>query len=623
MGQTDYSSLIGELRQLIPLEMDKNLIPGLSISLIDGKDLVWTEGFGYTDLTKEHRVTPDTLFSLQSISKTFTATGFMIAVYKHLVKLDDPLKKYYPDFTINSRFGEGEANKITFRHLLSHRSGLTHNAPIGNSFSDRECTFKEHIKSISDTWLKFPVGQRYSYSNQGIDLAGYALQLLSGKLFSEYMQEELLDPIGMINSTYDQRYVSDNCLFAKGYSDEYSEPQDLIPMIPSGGLFSSAREMAKFVSFHLLGGEIDGKRFIDTSILEEMHKPQFPVKNQLTGHGLGILRGHMSDIMILHNNGSGYGYATYIIWLPEHNIGLVILTNQNNQNVHQTISYDALRKMLILKYGREHKDKSYNSVELIERPVLIIETEKLHRFEGDYRVDAGLMLIRVLGGSLYMTPPGGEPEVLITQSEIEFTTSKGELFTFKLDEKGKPLGVSVLANISGLNYYPLHLSPHDIGPEKKKWRGFTGIYSVKIFGSIIYYCVTIKAGYLYMQGEGIFREYKPNFFFTSEGEAVIFGGNSMNYANILLTKEIDPYDKLIELIEVDSKDMRLRKRSVQSLGNAYKMMGDLEKAIEVYKLNVKLHPEFIPALQSLIETYDEKGDEANSEKYRIRISELT
>jgi tetratricopeptide (TPR) repeat protein len=108
-----------------------------------------------------------------------------------------------------------------------------------------------------------------------------------------------------------------------------------------------------------------------------------------------------------------------------------------------------------------------------------------------------------------------------------------------------------------------------------------------------------------MQGEGIFREYKPNFFFTSEGEAVIFGGNSMNYANILLTKEIDPYDKLIELIEVDSKDMRLRKRSVQSLGNAYKMMGDLEKAIEVYKLNVKLHPEFIPALQSLIETYDE------------------
>ena len=221
MDREDYSSVIRELKQSIPAEMEKNTIPGLSIALVDGDDSVWAKGFGYTDLTTKHKVTRDTLFSLQSISKTCTATGFMIAADKGLVTLDDPLKKHYPGFRVNSRFGEREADKITFRHLLSHRSGLTHHAPIGNAFSNTECTFEEHVESISDSWLKFPVGERYSYSNLGIDLAGYALQLVSGVPFPQFMKEELLDPIGMADSTYDQRYVRSSCVFAKGHSDEY------------------------------------------------------------------------------------------------------------------------------------------------------------------------------------------------------------------------------------------------------------------------------------------------------------------------------------------------------------------------------------------------------------------
>lgn len=623
MDREDYSSVIRELKQSIPAEMEKNTIPGLSIALVDGDDSVWAEGFGYTDLTTKHKVTRDTLFSLQSISKTCTATGFMIAADKGLVTLDDPLKKHYPGFRVNSRFGEREADKITFRHLLSHRSGLTHHASIGNAFSNMECTFEEHVESISDSWLKFPVGERYSYSNLGIDLAGYALQLVSGVPFPQFMKEELLDPIGMADSTYDQRYVRSSCVFAKGHSDEYEEPPDLIPMVPAGGLFSTARDMAKFVSFHLSRGKINGKHLLDQNLLEEMYKPQFPATGQLTGHGLGILQGLDSGIRFLHNSGNGYGYATYHMWYPEPNIGLVILTNQNNQNVHQTITYRALNKMQELKCGHVKEEKSPNPVQPTKRHVKSVETEKLRSLEGEYRVDTGLMLVRLHDGKLYRTLPSGKPEALTPHSETEFTNQRGDVFAFRLNEEGKPLGVSILGSISGPSYCPLHLSAHDTGPDKQEWRRLTGIYSAQMQGNLIYYSVTTKAGYLYMHREGTFREYRPNFFFTSEGEAVIFAHDTMSYANILLTKEKDPYGNLSKLVENNTHDKRLRKRSVQSLADAYRTIGDLDKAIEVYRLNATLHPDFKPAFQSLADAYDEKGDKVTSEKYHKRILELS
>src|SRR5262245_34997911 len=117
--EADYSPLIAKLKVQMPKQMSDMSVPGLAIALVDGDKLVWAEGFGYTDRTNQTKVTADTLFCLMSISKTYTATGFLVAVQKGLMKLDDPLKKYYPQFTVKSRFGADEANRITFRHLLS------------------------------------------------------------------------------------------------------------------------------------------------------------------------------------------------------------------------------------------------------------------------------------------------------------------------------------------------------------------------------------------------------------------------------------------------------------------------------------------------------------------------
>src|SRR5262249_47190479 len=106
----DYSSIIDQLKKQLPQQMAESNVPGLSIALVDGETLVWAEGFGTTERNSQTKVTADTLFSLQSISKTYTATGFLIAVEKGLMKLDDPVKKYFPQFTVKSRFGADEAD---------------------------------------------------------------------------------------------------------------------------------------------------------------------------------------------------------------------------------------------------------------------------------------------------------------------------------------------------------------------------------------------------------------------------------------------------------------------------------------------------------------------------------
>src|SRR5262245_27192816 len=111
----DYSRFIARIKEQLPEYMAQYNVPGLAIALVDGATLVWAEGFGYTDRTNQTKVKADTLFSLQSISKTYTATGFLIAVEKGLMKIDDPLKKYYPEFTVNSRLGADESNRITSR----------------------------------------------------------------------------------------------------------------------------------------------------------------------------------------------------------------------------------------------------------------------------------------------------------------------------------------------------------------------------------------------------------------------------------------------------------------------------------------------------------------------------
>jgi CubicO group peptidase (beta-lactamase class C family) len=533
----DYPSIITKLKEQIPPLLKQNNIPGLAIALVDGENLVWADGFGYTDLSNTERVSADTVFSLQSISKTYTATGFMLAVDKGWLKLDEPLRKYLPKFTVKSRFGAGEADRITFRHLLSHWSGLTHEAPCGNNFDESPCPFADHIRSISDTWLMFPVGERYSYSNLGIDLAGYALELRARKPFAKFMQDELFKPLGMTSSTFILKEALSHPSFAKGHVKDLTLPVTPIPMVPAGGMYSTVKDMARFVSFHLAGGKLNGKQVIRAEALKAMYTPQYALARQPSGYGLGIESQPWRGGMLLHHGGGGYGYSAMQKWMPEYQIGVVVLTNAA-QGGADGVASKALLLMIEAKYGAAAETTPFK---VTDSPVITLEAELLRRLQGTYWYRGVLAVFKLEEESLYYIA-GGVKLKLNPHSPTEFSTPGRQFkLTFDLAKDGRPKGVHILGSF-GVGYFSVSERPDDeAGPNKREWQEYLGEYTAKLPRDTAMLKVEIEHGYLYLNGWQGSRlrltEYRPGIFFTADGEAVLFQNGRMSFISIQFQKK--------------------------------------------------------------------------------------
>jgi len=225
------ATVIASYQARIPQLMASKHIPGLALALVDGDHVVWQQGFGVTDRDGPP-VTVDTIFSVQSMSKLFTATAVMQAVRSGRLDLDVPITRYLPGFTVHSAFEPHPEQRITLRMLLGHTAGFTHEAPLGNNYEPEPGDFDAHVRSICDTWLRFPVGTGYAYSNLGIDLAGYILETTAGEPFPAVMRDTLLAPLGMDHSTFDRARVHTATNRAVGHSGLVRPPVD-VPMATS------------------------------------------------------------------------------------------------------------------------------------------------------------------------------------------------------------------------------------------------------------------------------------------------------------------------------------------------------------------------------------------------------
>jgi CubicO group peptidase (beta-lactamase class C family) len=319
------ATVIARYRERIPGLMAEQGVPGLAVALVDGDRARWVEGFGYRDHQGGAPVTADTMFSVQSMSKLFTATAVMQAVAAGRLDLDEPITSYLPEFTVHSAFQEHPERKITLRMLLSHTAGFTHEAPVGNNNELDPGDFDVHVRSISDTWLRFPVGTGYAYSNLGIDLAGYILERVEGKPFAQVMRDSLLGPLGMGHSTFDRTVIRSANDRAVGHVDPYPAPPLYEPMTAAGGMYSSAADLARFVRFQLNDGSIDGRAVLDPKSMEEMRTVPAPSAGAPAGYALGVVRHRWNRWDerpdLFNHGGGGFGFLSDLWWLPQLQIG--------------------------------------------------------------------------------------------------------------------------------------------------------------------------------------------------------------------------------------------------------------------------------------------------------------
>jgi CubicO group peptidase (beta-lactamase class C family) len=533
--QTAIGAVGDEVAASLPHELKEHDIPGVALGIVHSSGETWLKTFGSTRRGGDRPVNEQTIFSVQSISKTYTATLVMLAVQEELVNLDEPIASYLPRFTVRSRFEDDATSKMTLRHLLSHTAGFTHEAPTGGNYFVGKGTFEDHVLSIQDSWLRFPVGARHEYSNLGVDLAAYVLQERSGLPFAEYARKTLFEPLVLDRTTFDLEKIRRTRNRARGHDPNVPRLPIKIPMVAAGGLYTSVRDACDFVRFHLLQGD----DLLDSDLLEEMYRVPFPVTGQSTGYGLGLEIADYRGTRITRHRGAGFGFLADMSWVPDHDVGVVVLTTSPNYpELRQKIVFEAFDRLGALGEPPQPSGP----------PTFQMPHEQLRRLRGTYIGRGEILQLELRGEELGAhSPDGYKPLRFVSETEAllpddEFGTHQIR-FVFDETNSSHPAHVVSLRDGSIWSY---DNGPNDPpGPDHKHWDRYLGKFRIKVHGAhLVTTEVRRRDGYLVLEFSVLgdlrmserLTEFEPDLFYTSTGETVDFRVSPPTYANIPMLK---------------------------------------------------------------------------------------
>jgi CubicO group peptidase (beta-lactamase class C family) len=526
-------ALIEPERKSILRAMQDADIPGAAICLIhDGKPS-WVEGFGVTDRQSNQRVAENTIFSIQSTSKNITATAVMLAVQSGLLDLDEPISSYLPDFTVRSRFEPVPCDKMTLRLLMSHRAGFTHEAPVGNNYDPAFPDFEAHVRSISQTWLRFPVGERYRYSNLGFDLAGYILQVRAGMTFSDCLRTLVFEPFGMLDSTAATDDYAARKNRASGHEEGHTSVPLRTPLIPSGGVYTSARDMATYSLFHLQRGKLNGCVLLKEQWWDEMHN--FSLGGD---YSLGVIRSELrygqTPVRLLSHRGGGFGFGCVFDYCPPAGLAWVALFNRPASSAYR-FGAGLVNTALSKRYGARKPRLPEQDLAPIEMPV-----ERLVKYVGQYVGRNAVAQIKLQGPVLGMqTGVTPTPLRFTSPSDAFIVGADGDTVTYQYVPASKlePAHLECAVGEDSLDYND---GPQDApGPDNPAWTAFLGQYRIDQWGvPADHLTVSRKNGYLYLNHIRLSYELEPGLFFTPDGEAVDFRHPTPTWRNISLRRVV-------------------------------------------------------------------------------------
>jgi len=336
--------LIAMLKRSIPQTMRRHGTPGLNIALARHGKVIWEEGFGLADLDAGKPMTKDTVLRSGSMGKTYTATAVMRLSDQGLIEIVDPINDYLKGFQVVNPLGERE---VTFLDLLTHRSGLGGNA-AGCSFS-RPKPLGEHLtleypKKFFWSYgeLTLPrwtsrAGERFMYSNFGMATLGYLVEAINedGLTFSEYVQENILDPLGMSSSQYppvqDEEHIRPEIFerLSKGYArfGRFYLPTPTIYFsdYPAGAMVTTPGDHIRLLLAYHEGGTFDGYKLLEESTVKKMLSPKADPFLGLVWFLENVGQWNSS---FGHGGAHMYGWMNHFACYPKQDFAVVVATNQ-------------------------------------------------------------------------------------------------------------------------------------------------------------------------------------------------------------------------------------------------------------------------------------------------------
>ncbi len=329
-----FNSELKVLESWIHQQMEYRNLPGMAVGIVYDQELVYAKGFGYADAEKKIPVTPETLFRIASNSKTFTATAIMQLRDAGKLRLDDPVEKYLPGFSIRNPYPD--APPVTLFNLLTHTSGLPREAGFPYWTDRRFPTMKEILKALPEQEMIYPPGDRIKYSNLGMALLGEVVAVVSGMPYDRYVRENIFRPLGMSSSSV---FLTgkDKKRLAVPYSHRFPDgSRRVMPFTEAKGLASAANitssleDLARFVSLQFRKGKAGGSQILNSYTLAEMHRLHFINKAWTGGYGLGFRVWREGDYTVVGHGGWVAGNRSQISFIPDEKIGVIVLTNADD-----------------------------------------------------------------------------------------------------------------------------------------------------------------------------------------------------------------------------------------------------------------------------------------------------
>lgn len=410
-------------------KMAESNLPGLSLALIEGEAVTYARGFGLRDLARGLPATPDTLYGIGSVTKSFTALAVLKLAEEGNLSLDDPVARYLP-FPYRPK-----GQTVRLHHLLSHTAGLPalaygeaiirHANGIGGKYlpiggPKDILTFMDG----AEAWEEAAPGERWFYFNEGYAILGLIIEQVSGKPYAEYLREVILAPLGMHRSGFDQALLENDPDVATPYV-LYADKSPQIghylfrAIRSEGGLLSSVMELARYVQLYIEGG----KGIVSPESLAAMMTPRvaLPLKSapELWGeatsgsaeahYGYGLSVQEFFGERLVGHGGSVLVSTAHLAFIPERKLGVAVLANGSGYPLAQLAQV-----AMALLLERDPDALPFMRVEAALTPL----TGRYETFKGSMQAD-----IERRGDFLQLTVvDGAQPQqVLLVPEQLDET----------------------------------------------------------------------------------------------------------------------------------------------------------------------------------------------------------
>ena len=388
---------------------------GMAVAVIQDGKVILAKGYGLRDLKAQKPVTTRTLFAIGSSTKSFTVTSLGALVDQGKLDWDKPVRDYLPDFRLMDQFA---TERMTPRDLVTHRSGLPrhdlmwYDSPFSRAELFSRLRYLEPSKDFRTT---------FQYQNLMFMTAGYLDEHVSGMKWEDHVRKVVLAPLGMSSTNFsvnDSQKSSDYSLPYSVVKENIKEIpfQNIDQIGPAGSINSDVEDMAKYVIMHMN----KGKGVISEKNETQMTSPQMSISGigqdkelGAQSYGMGFFlttyRGHY----LVHHGGNIDGFSALVTFMPQDNIGIVILTNQNGSTVPTVVSYNVYDRLLGLdqidwtKRVKERLDKAKASEEEAKKKGYTAQRPGTHPshdladYAGDYEHPAyGVVSVKLENGGL-------------------------------------------------------------------------------------------------------------------------------------------------------------------------------------------------------------------------------